>query len=296
MELRHLRYFVAVAEELNFTRAAARLHVAQPALSTQIKDLEEELGVPLFERGRGKIKLTVAGEAFLDRAYPILGKVSEAIDAAQTAGGVRHGRLALGFLGHPHLEFIRPALDAFRRANPKVEIDLFQGMQSEQLVALREGRIDLAFINLPAPLHDTPHTKVLRVPLVAALPPGHPLLKKSVVPLAVLAKENFVFCTRASRPEFYDNVLQQCASHGVKLRIVKEVSGPLEAVVGLIQLKMGVSLLPYFPEVAKYLNVEGRPVRPKLWIEFALAWRKGERSSCVEDFRARVSRLIGKMP
>src|ERR1035441_7040768 len=143
MELRHLRYFVAVAEELNFTHAAARLRVAQPALSRQMKDLEYELQTPLFQRGRTGVQLTRAGRVFYQRARSILAQAAEAANEARSASGAMTGSLVLGFAGGLHLNFLAPIIKTFKRTHPQVQVDYFHGLAGEQLKALRAGRIDL---------------------------------------------------------------------------------------------------------------------------------------------------------
>jgi len=152
MELRHLRYFVAVAEELNFTHAAARLRVAQPALSSQIRDLEEELEAILFERGRRGVQLTRAGKAFYVRSRNILAQAADAANEARTAAGAITGTLVVGFPSGLHLNYLAPLLTAFKSARPKVAFDYVHALVAPQLKALREGRIDVGFVTLPASL------------------------------------------------------------------------------------------------------------------------------------------------
>src|SRR5262249_13248787 len=204
MELRHLRYFVAVAEELNFTHASLRLRVAQPALSSQIKDLEHELQTKLFERGRTGVQLTRAGKVFYQRARTILAQAADAANEARTAAGTITGTFTLGFPSGLHLNYLVPALHAFRAAHPKVEFEYFHGSSGQQLKALREARIDMAFVNLPVPLDGFAHEVIWRVPFKVVLPQRHALAKKATFELSDLRAEDFVFCTRESRPEFYD--------------------------------------------------------------------------------------------
>src|SRR5512133_1018607 len=164
MELRHLRYFVAVADELNFTHAAARLRVAQPALSSQIKDLEDELQTPLLQRGRRGVQLTAAGKAFYLRSRSILEQATLAANEARTAAGLITGTLVLGFPSGLHLSYLAPAIEVLKRENPKVALDYFHGLSAPQLKALREGRIDLAFVALPASLDGLHQRLIWRVP------------------------------------------------------------------------------------------------------------------------------------
>jgi DNA-binding transcriptional LysR family regulator len=285
MELRHLRYFVAVAEELNFTHAAARLRVAQPALSSQIKDLESELQTSLFQRGRAGVQLTRAGKVFYQRARTILTQASEAANEARTAAGVMTGSLVLGFPSGLHLNFLAPVIETFRKAHPKVELDFFQGLTADQLKALREGRIDLAFITPPARLDGLEQQIIWRVPFKVVLPHKHPLAKQPSFDLIELRGEDFVFCTRESRPEFYDEFFRCCANAGFRPRVVKEVGGYPTNILALISVGLGLSVLPHFEQVEKIHGIVWRTLaRPKLWWDFALVWRAPARSIVVEQF------------
>jgi DNA-binding transcriptional LysR family regulator len=287
MELRHLRYFVAVAEELNFTHAAARLHVAQPALSSQIKDLEQEIEAPLFDRRRTGVQLTRAGKAFYPRARSLLAQAAEAVNEARTAAGTITGSLVLGFPSGLHLNYLAPVIDAYRKAHPKVSFDFFHGVNSHQLKALREGRADLVFVTLPAPLDGCAHQVIWRAPFKVVLPRNHPLAKRKSFELTELRGEEFVFCTRESRPEFYDEFFRQCSNAGFRLRIIKEVGGYPTNILGLISVGLGISVLPHFEGVEQIRGIVWRTLaKPKLWTDFALVWRHPATSPVVEEFVA----------
>ncbi|HWH68390.1 MAG TPA: LysR family transcriptional regulator [Candidatus Sulfotelmatobacter sp.] len=287
MELRHLRYFVAVAEELNFTHASARLRVAQPALSRQMKDLEEELETPLFERGRAGVQLTRAGKAFYQRARAILAQAAEAAHEARTAAGLVTGSLALGFPTGLHLNYLAPVIKAFREAHPKVEFDFLHGLPVVQLKALREGRLDVAFVTLPAPLEGMAHKVIWRVPFEVVLPQGHRLAKRTGFELSDLRGEDFVFCTRESRPDFYDEFFRQCTNAGFRPRVVKEVGGYPTNILGLISVGVGLSVVPHFERAERITGLVWRPLtRPRLWVDFALVWRYPGTSPVVEQFVA----------
>jgi DNA-binding transcriptional LysR family regulator len=293
MELRHLRYFVAVAEELNVTRAAARLRVAQPSLSSQIKDLEEELQTALFERGRTGVQLTRAGKAFYLRARSILAQATEAANEARTAAGAITGTLVLGFPSGLHLNYLAPAIENFRQQHPKVEFDYFHGLPHQQLKALRETRLDAAFITLPAPLEGLAHQVVWRVFFQVALPRKHRLAKQRSFVLADLRGEDFVFCTRESRPEFYDEFFRHCANAGFRPRVVKEVGGYPTNMLGLISVGLGLSVLPYFEKVERIGGLVWRPLtQPKLWVDFGLVWRQQSTSPVVEQFIALCRKMF----
>lgn len=293
MELRHLRYFVAVAEELNFTHAAARLRVAQPALSSQIKNLEEELQIRLFERGRRGVQLTRAGKTFYQRARSLLTQAAQAAQEARTAAGLISGSLVLGFPSGLHLNYLVPAINAFRKSYPKVEFDFFHGLPEEQLKALRAGGVDIAFLTLPAALDGLERLVIWRVPFKVVLPKGHPLAKRRAFELQDLRGEDFVFCTRESRPEFYDEFFRQCANAGFRPRVVKEVGGYPTNMLGLISAGLGLSVLPYFEKVERLAGLVYRPlVKPKLWTDFGLVWRPQTGPSVVSEFMALAAKLF----
>jgi LysR family transcriptional regulator, benzoate and cis,cis-muconate-responsive activator of ben and cat genes len=297
MELRHLRYFVAVAEDLNFTHAAARLRVAQPALSRQMKDLEEELEAPLFERGRAGVQLTRAGKAFYRRARSILAEAAAATNEARTAAGVITGWLVLGFPSGLHLNYLAPVIETFRKAHPKVELEYFHGLQDQQLKALREGRLDVGFLIGSAGFDRLEHQVIWRIPFKVVLPQRHPLARKSSFELADLRGEDFVFCTRESRPEFYDEFLRQCANAGFRPRIVKEIGGYPTNMLGLISVGVGVSVLPHFEQVERIRGIVWRHLtKPKLWTDFSLAWRRGVTSPLVSEFIALAEKLCPLPP
>jgi DNA-binding transcriptional LysR family regulator len=291
MELRHLRYFVAVAEELNLTRAAARLRVAQPALSRQMHDLEEELQTPLMDRGRAGVQLTRAGKVFYQRARGILAQTVEAMNEARTAAGLISGRLVLGFLSGLPLNHLASAIEKFRRQHPKVELDYVQGGTSQQLKALREGRLDVAFVNLPAPLDGLEHCVIWRVPFEVVLPRRHPLTQRREFELAELQGEDFVFCTRESRPEFYDDFFRHCSNAGFRPRVVKEAGGYPTSMLALVAAGVGVGVLPHFPDTERITGLAWRPLtKPKLWMDFGLVWQRKAASRVVKEFLAAMAK------
>jgi DNA-binding transcriptional LysR family regulator len=293
MELRHLRYFVAVAEELNLTRAAAKLHVAQPALGRQIKDLEDELHAPLFERTRTGMKLTRAGRAFFPKARALLAGAVEAVNAARTAAGDISGRLAIGYPSGINLNYLAPLITAFRKAHPKVEFDFYHGLPPEQFKALRELRIDAGFISLPAHVEGMEHQVVWRLPFKVVLPAKHPLARQREFKLADLRHEDFVFCTRESRPEFYDEFFRQCANAGFHPRVVQEVGGYPTNMLGLVSVGAGVSVLPHFDQVERIHGIVWRPlVKPKVTLDFALVWRRQNVSRVLEEFLALAAKMF----
>ncbi len=296
MELRHLRYFVAVAEELNFTHAAARLRVAQPALSSQIKDLEAEVDACLFERGRTGVQLTRAGKAFYLRARNILALAAEAAKEARTAAGSISGSLVIGYPSGLHLNYLVPLLRTFQAAQPKVQFEYVHCLGAQQLKALREGRIDVGFATMPVPLDGLAHQVVWRIPFKVVLPRTHSLARQKTFELTDLRGEDFVFCTRESRPEFYDEFFRHCSNAGFRPHVIKEVGGYPTNMLGLISVGVGISVLPHFEAVERIDGIVWRTLsKPKLWTDFALVWRHPATSPMVEQF-AEAARKTFPLP
>ena len=175
MELRHLRYFVVVAEELHFRRAAERLHMSQPPLSQQIRQLEEEIGATLLLRNQRQVELTAAGQAFFIRAREILDAVEDAARQARRVQRGEVGRLAVGFVGSAMYSFVPELLRTFRDHAPDITLRLHELGTSEQLRQLEDGRLDVGFIRVPRARPELKIETVVEEPVVAALPDAHPL-------------------------------------------------------------------------------------------------------------------------
>jgi DNA-binding transcriptional LysR family regulator len=297
MELRHLRYFVAVAEELNFTHAAARLRMAQPALSRQMKDLEDELQTPLFDRGRTGVQLTRAGRVFYQRARSILAQATEAANEARSAAGAMTGTLVLGYPSGLHLNYLVPVIKDFQKEHPQVQLDYVHGLPPQELRALRDGRIDVAVVHLPAPLYGLEYQVIRRVPFKVVLPQRHPLARRMTIELGDLRSEDFVFCTRESRPEFYDEFFRLCANAGFRPRVLKEVGGYPTNMLGLISVGLGVSVLPHLEDIERISGIVWRTLsKPKLWWDWALVWRRQGASRVLEQFVATAGQRFPLSP
>ena len=287
MELRHLRYFVAVAEELHFGRAAERLRIAQPPLSRQIADLERELGTPLFSRVKRRIQLTHAGRAFLKEARLTLAQADRAFRTAQRAARGEVGRLRVGFVEAATYSGILPDVLAFFRQHvPNVGLELFELSSLQQTEALREGRIEVGILHSPP--HDAKQwlqvERVLADPMVAALPQGHRLASLESVPLTELAPEPFLLFRRPTGPGLYDRIIAACQAAGFSPRVAQE-AGQVQTLVGLVSAGMGVALVPgSFAELRRpglvYRPVTGLAVDMGTW----LAWRANDDSPVRERF------------
>ena len=283
MELRHLRYFVAVSEELNVRRAARRLHVSQPPLSRQIHDLEAELGTQLFHRKKQKLALTPAGECFLREARQILSHVQRATQLAQAASRGEAGQLTVGLLPPMGGLFLPPAIRRFRARFPAVDVTIIDLAPQEQITALMDRRIDLGFVPLPV-VNLTPDLifePVRDVETMVALPPGHRLAGQGRLTLQRLAREPFILLNRSTSALLHDWVLNLCREAGFEARAVKLADGP-SGILEMVSCGFGVSLLPSlfrrFPTDVVFRPLP--PATPKL--QLALAWRRDDESQLLQ--------------
>ena len=290
MELRHLRYFVAVAEELHFGRAAERLHIAQPPLSRQIRDLERDVGATLFERVPRGVELTAAGRAFLPEARLTLAQAERAQRTAQRAAAGEIGRLRLGFVEAATYSGILPdVLGFFRMHLPNIGLSLFEMTSLQQGEAFRDGRIDVGLLHSP-PADAERWLRVETVyadPLVAAVPQAHAIAGRPArarLSLADLAAESFVLFPRSVNAALYDDVIARCRSAGFSPRVVQEAVG-WHTLVGLVAAGVGVAFVPRSLAELQRPGVAFRPVRA-LSVELATSavWRQGERSPVRERF------------
>lgn len=245
MELRLLRYFVTVAEELHFSRAALRLHMAQPPLSQQIRRLEEELGVQLLIRTKRHVELTEPGRQFLASAREILAQMDRAITQVQRTARGELGRITIGMSSSVAFEDTLPrVLREYRERYSGVSIALQEMSANEQLAALREGRIQIGFLRPPNQEPEIVITPFYRVPLVAVLPAEHPLAARKRIPLKALAKDPFIIVPRNRALGGLDLVLEACLRAGFTPQVSQEAL-ELQSVIGYVAAGFGVSLVPW---------------------------------------------------
>lgn len=284
MELRHLRYFVAVAEELHFGRAAARLNIAQPPLSQQIRRLEEMLQVPLFRRTRRRVELTDAGRAFLEGAREALRQVEAAVHRARRADAGEIGHLALGFVGSAAVSVLPDLVRRLRSRFPGVKLALVEQTTAQQVEALLAGRLQAGLVRPPLVARGLEVRTVAREPLVVALPAGHPLAAGRDVPLPSLAGEPFVLFPREQGPGLHDLVLAACAEAGFSPAVVQEAT-QMQTIVGLVAAGLGVALVPGSVRRYRQRGVVFRPLRgPVPTVDLAVAWRRGDPSAVLQAF------------
>ncbi|MGD2140202.1 MAG: LysR family transcriptional regulator [Burkholderiales bacterium] len=285
MELRHLRYFVAVANELHFGRAAEKLHISQPPLSMQIRALEDELGVSLLNRTRRHVALTRAGKTFLQDAQQILQRTDQAVLTARRAGRGEIGELAVGFISVADYNLLPLVLREFRRQYPMVTLSLREATTDAQLEDLREGRIDVGFLLPPVTEAGIESVPVLREPLIAALPEGHPLASgKGPIALSELANTPFIITPRHMAPGLYDDIVSFCHAAGFSPQVTQEAI-QMQTVVSLVSAEMGVALIPRSLKNLKRTGVVYKPLKEKSPMsEIHLAWRSAERLPALQLF------------
>ena len=282
MELRHLRYFSVLAEELHFGRAARRLSISQPPLSVAIRQLEESVGARLFERNSKEVRLTHAGEALRISARRLLQQAEEAATEARDVASGSAGRLRIGFVGAMLYRGLPPALRAFQAKHPAVRITLNELNSGVQIAELLHDRLDLGFVHasrMPPELH---HRLLLSEPFVCCLPAGHSLARKKVLAPADLRNQPFVLFSREASPDYHERILSICADAGFLPEVRHEVRHWL-AVVSLVSQGMGVALVPQAMRNSALRGAVFRPLdRPVAQSEAYGVWRAGPPNVLVE--------------
>jgi DNA-binding transcriptional LysR family regulator len=274
MELRHLRYFVAVAEELHFGRAAERLHMAQPPLSQQIRQLETEIGFDLFRRTKRSVQLTEAGQLFLDRVRVIFAQVDQAIEIGRQASRGDLGQMVVGFVGSAAYNILPPILQSMRTQVPGVVLELRELTTVQQLQWVAEGNIDVGFVRPPVDLPGIESEVIFQEPLVVALPESHPLCQDETVAVRSLRNEPFIQFPRVLAPGLYDPIISLYQQAGFSPNVVQEAI-QMQTIVSLVAAEMGVAIVP-----ASLQNLQRKRVVYKSLAEvtplvaIALVWRK----------------------
>lgn len=286
MELRHLRYFVAIGEELNFTRAAERLRIAQPPLSQQIRQLEEELGVTLLLRGGRPVRLTEAGEQFLARARALLADLDVAVADVRRIGRGQAGKLGIGFVGSAMFIGLPDMIGDYREQCPDVELSLDEMLAAEIAHALQNRRIDVGFTRPPLPAENGLAQRVIfEEPYVAALPNSHPLAKNRAIALNELSDDAFVLYPPKPEPSVTGLIVAACQASGFTPRLAQEVLH-LQTAIGLVAVGVGVSLVPETVARAQVgRGVSYVPLVPAAMIgPLAIAWREEDVSPALRRF------------
>ena len=278
MELRNLRYFIAVAQELHFGRAAARLHISQPPLSERIKRLEQELGVTLFERTKRSVRITAAGTALFLEAQRILGDVEGLYQVVRRANEGITGIIRAGFMSSASYAGIGSISKRLMRQLPGVSIT-WHGMPTvEQIHALLSMQLDLGFIHLPSDVRGLEIRPIARDALMIALSASHPLSGSKAISLADLRDDDFVLTPRASNPGLHDLIVAACHKAGFS-PIIRHQARDLLSIMGLISANAGVALVPHWLLTAHFPNTIFRKLKDKTpLVELGLAWNPENRS------------------
>jgi DNA-binding transcriptional LysR family regulator len=284
MELRHLRYFMAVAEELNFSRAAERLHIAQPPLSQQIRDLEMEMGVTLFDRTKRRVELTAAGRVFVEKIQQVFGQIEQAVEAAQRASRGEIGCLSLGFNSSATYSVLPTLLNAFRERCPEVILDLHELTTQQQLIHLQQQQIDACILYLPIDLEELEVISVLQEGMAIAIPSSHPLATFTQVSIRAFSQELFVLPPARLGSGLYNQIMQFFQQTGFSPIAVQEAT-QLQTSISLVAGGVGVALIPASLRNLQRAGVVYQSlIEPTPEIEIAVVWQKGDRSPVLQKF------------
>jgi DNA-binding transcriptional LysR family regulator len=284
VDIRQLRSFIAVAEELNFSRAASRLNISQPSLSQQIRLLENTVRVPLLWRTSRQVELTAGGRAFLLDARATISQMDRAVLAAKTQAALSAQHLRLGFVDSAIYGILPPLIRAFRDRYPEVHLSLHEMPSLQQIEALGEGRIDVGLVYPERANPDVAFKQLRRERILLAMAPDHPLAKRSKIPLRLLDGVPLVSFERRLAPPIYDLVTKMLSAAEVSPTVV-QLAPELHTLVGLVAAGLGVAFVPSSLENWSGLNVAYRPLSyPIAWVSMSLAWS-----------RARHTPLIGSL-
>ncbi|VEP18308.1 HTH-type transcriptional regulator AlsR [Hyella patelloides LEGE 07179] len=282
MELRQLKYFVAVAEELNFRRAAEKLYIQQPPLSRQIRQLETELGIELFQRSKRSVSLTKAGKAFLDEARLTLAQAQRAVNVAQQA--TKTNQLIIGFSLCAFDRILPELIDKFRQQHPETPVNLIEMTKESQIQALLTAKIDVGFCYAPITNSELDSVTILSEPLVVVLPPEHPLVEQESIELRSLKSESFILCPKDIKPDAHEQIMQLCDQAGFQPKIVQEAS-PSEVQLRLVESGMGISLIAASCKTRHNARVVYLPlVEPVPLLTIAAVWHKKQPSLALSNF------------
>lgn len=284
MKIRHMKYFVALAEELHFGKAASRLNISQPPLSQQIKQLETNIGVILFKRTKHKVELTNAGKVLLDEAYIILEQIDKAIKKTVKTEKGESGELILGFSSHSMFDVLPIILSDFYHKYPLVNVKVKQVSTSEQIQALNKGEIQAGL--LCPPINDTSLClkNIYEQKLILALPIDHPLNTNSnSIDIDCLNQYPFIMTPRNIGPGYYDNVISICFDVGFSPNIIQEAND-LHTCISLVSTGMGIALVPASLKQYRKEGVVYKDINTHKTIKTTIAWHQNNSSKVLENF------------
>jgi len=285
MELRQLRYFAAVAQELHFGRAAKRMNISQPPLSMQIRNLEEELGTRLFNRTSRQVELTAAGAVFLTQVEQILASLDGAVESARQAGQGNIGRLSVGFVGPAMDAFLPEIIRRFQTRHPGITLGLTESGTRRQIEDLYAGRIQIGFARLYRHRPEGLAAQVIwREPYMLAVPGDHPLACQKSVVLSHLKKESFIMYPRTLQPQLYDSMIACFKNSGFTPKIVQEARTK-HTTIALVAAGLGVAIVPSSSKVIGRKGVFFLDLDASLpGIEITMLWRQKDKSPVLDRF------------
>jgi DNA-binding transcriptional LysR family regulator len=287
VELRQIRSFLSIAETLHFGRTAELIHLSQPALSLQIRALEEEVGVRLFERNRRKTTLTAAGLAFRDDAAAALSQLEQAVRRARLAANGKLGILRIGFISTAGREIVPDIVRQFRELNPEVEFSLRNIVTAEQVRMLETGALDIGFLRVPTGGHSALDVvTVHREPFVLVVPSSHKLAKRKAVRLRELAGQDFVGYERTHAPGFHDLIFGILRDAGIAPN-VSQTAGEIPTLISLVDSGMGITILPASAVKHSVASVVACEILDRIPMsEIGIAVSKRFRAAVVDNFRS----------
>lgn len=294
MDLRRIRYFVAVAEELHFGHAAARLHISQPPLSQQIQALEKELGVQLFIRENKRVRLTPAGQIFLEEARSLLDQAARAVEVTQRAARGETGLLRIGFTSSlPYARIMPRIIQHFRNRYPHIQLQLEELSSRRQIPALAQDKLDIGFLRPSSLLQDAAldHLVLLEEPLVAVMPASHPLAHRHSVQMPMLRDEPFIFYATRLGSELTAQIVNMCHQAGFTPNVVQEVY-EMHTILGLVATGLGISIVADSLRQVQLDNIVYVPLEaPAAVTQVLLAWRRHPASPILDNFLATARQL-----
>ena len=294
MELRHLRYFVSVAEALSFTKAAQNLNTAQPSLTRQIKDLEEELGVRLLNRTKQQVTLTNEGRSFLADAKRVLALAAEAVASLRRLSSGELLALNIGYVSNLFYDLLPKTLASFHQSFPAVSVNLFDMSCGEQFSALENGKLDLGFVGLHEPIarRGLEFRKIASYKTVAALPQDNPLAGKKTVELKALAPMFFIGMSETSYPGYRDWLTKTCMQSGFTPKILQDVD--LErTMIQAVASGLGVALVPEQLKKLEHEKVVFRTINPAVATEGCVAWKNENPPAALQGY-IRIVEQVGR--
>jgi LysR family hca operon transcriptional activator len=291
MELRHLKYFVALADKLSFTRAAQGLHIAQPALSVQIRNLEAEVGAELVSREGRNVRLTEAGRAFLEQARKTLTEAQRAVSLARQAANGEIGHLSIGHNAPAGFRVFPKIVPAFRRQWPQVTLTFHSLSIAQQLDGLRREELDVGVVWLPVPPEEFDIVELIREPLVAVLPADHRLVAAKSVSIKDLSREPLILPSRVLHPDTYHQIEEHFTRVGAVMNVVYQLETSL-SMINFVAMGVGCTLLPAYVQSIRQEGVVYRPLHPpNLVKELAIIKKKGSGGLAESFYRFTVERM-----